>query len=95
MPDIKLLLRDLNTSLGFHIPGSKAKYLETVIPLGIDAFVESILAIEGLDREDDVRKELQAKVMAYFSADLLHGLRKGNDRPRKVLTLPRSRDPAL
>ena len=89
MPDVKSLLQDLNSSLGFHIPGSKAEYLETIIQQGLDAVVEAILSLEGLDRDDDVRQELQAKVAKCMLAELYR--KTDVDKHRKTLTLPRSK----
>ena len=89
MPDVKSLLHDLNSSLGFHIPNTKAAYPETIAPQGLDALAEAILSLEGLDREDDVVRDLRAKVAACFMADLRP--KAGADKPRKTLTLPGSK----
>jgi len=86
---VKLLLQDLNSSLGFHIPGTKAKYLEAIIPQGLDAVVEAILSLEGLDRDDDVLRNLQAKVAKCILADLYR--KTDVDKHRRTLTLPRSK----
>jgi hypothetical protein len=87
MFDMTSFIKEINSSLGFHIPAAKAQYLEGVYAKGYEAFVEAILYVEGLDSEDDVRKDLQRKVGDFF----LRGLRRGSslDKPRKTLTLPR------
>jgi len=88
VPDVKLLLQDLNSSLGFHIPSTKAKYLETIVPQGMDALIEAILSLEGLDREDDVLRELKGKVATFLLEDL--DQKAARAKPRKTLTLSRS-----
>lgn len=93
MAEMTLLLQEINSSLGFHIPTTKAKYLETIYSQGLEALVEAILYIEGLDREDDVRKDLQQKVGGFFLAELRR--KTSTDKPRKTLTLPRRKSAEL
>ena len=93
MAGMAALIEDLNSSLGFHIPAAKAQYLEDKCPEGYEALVEAILYIEGLDREDDVRKDLQRKVGDFLLADLRRETSAGE--PRETLTLPRKKAAGL
>lgn len=89
MPNMKALLQDINSSLGFHIPITRAKYLETIVPQDVDTLTEAILSLEGLDREDDVVRELRTKVANCLLAEYLQ--KASGNKPRKTLTLPRSK----